>query len=182
MPTKKKPANKKGVATPKGTKVKEVEVKETKEVIPTSEEIKDKNHIMGKTESYNVHPMERDLYHVSLEKVKFNSDTGERANNLRGISDKTYRAYGVRHKYNEETGEPVEQYYPITEGYAASGYKLRILPKSFSRVGKVGKQSDLFGQWKWKTASGKFVWRDQWVFVWDDECFEDVLLGFGREG
>lgn len=78
MPTKKKPANKKGVATPKGTKVKEVEVKETKDVIPTSEEIKDKNHIMGKTESYNVHPMERDLYHVSLEKVKFNSDTGER--------------------------------------------------------------------------------------------------------
>ena len=83
--------------------------------------------------------------------------TGERANNLRGISDKTYRAYGVRHKYDEETGEPVEQYYPITEGYAAAAYKIRLLPKRFSKVGKLGKQSDLFGQWKWKTASGKFV-------------------------
>ena len=33
----------------------------------------------------------------------------------------------------------------------------------------------------WPLCSGRFVWRDQWVFAWDDDCFESVALGFGRE-
>jgi len=33
----------------------------------------------------------------------------------------------------------------------------------------------------WPLCWGRFVWRDQWVFVWDDDCFESVALGFGRE-
>lgn len=90
-----------------------------------------------------------------VEKIK--GYTGTSGRNLRGITDATYSTYLVRHKYDEVTGEPVEQYYPITEDYEASGYKVRILPKDFNVVGKCGKDSDLFGQWKFKNASGKFV-------------------------
>jgi len=89
-----------------------------------------------------------------VEKIKgYTSTTGK---GMRGISDETYKAYGVRHKCSEETGEPVAAYYPVTEEYAGSGFKVREYPKTFSVVGKCGKESDLFGQWKFKTASGKF--------------------------
>lgn len=89
--------------------------------------------------------------------TQIKSYTGERGNNLRGITDETYKSYLVRHKYDEETGEPTEQYYPITENYEAAAYKVRILPKGFNVIGKCGKDSDLFGQWKFRNASGKFV-------------------------
>lgn len=91
-----------------------------------------------------------------VEKIK--EYTGTAGHNMRGITDETYKAYGVRHKYSEETGEPVAAYYPVTEGYGASGFKVREYPKTFSVVGKCGKESELFGQWKWKnTSGGKFV-------------------------
>lgn len=90
-----------------------------------------------------------------VEKIK--EYTGTAGHNMRGITDETYKAYGVRHKYSEETGEPVAAYYPVTEGYGASGFKVRQYPKTFSVVGKCGKESDLYGQWRWKnTSSGKF--------------------------
>lgn len=88
---------------------------------------------------------------------KIKSYTGLSGKNTRGITDETYKAYGVRHKMSEETGEPVAQYYPITEGYEGSGFKIRALPKTFSVVGKMGIDSDLFGQWKFKNSSGKYV-------------------------
>lgn len=75
----------------------------------------------------------------------------------RGISDETYAFYAVRHKLSEETGKPVAQYYPITEEYARSGYKVRKLPKEFSTIGRMCVDSDLFGQWKHKNATGRFV-------------------------
>lgn len=87
-----------------------------------------------------------------VEKIK--EYTGTAGHNMRGITDETYKAYGVRHKYSEETGEPVAAYYPVTEGYGASGFKVRQYPKTFSVVGKCGKESDLYGQWKWKSTSG----------------------------
>lgn len=87
-----------------------------------------------------------------VEKIK--EYTGTAGHNMRGITDETYKAYGVRHKYSEETGEPVAAYYPVTEGYGASAFKVRQYPKTFSVVGKCGKESDLYGQWKWKSTSG----------------------------
>lgn len=91
-----------------------------------------------------------------VEKIK--GYTGTAGHNMRGITDETYKAYGVRHKYSEETGEPVAAYYPVTEGYGASGFKVREYPKTFSVVGKCGKESDLYGAWKWKsTSGGKFI-------------------------
>lgn len=90
-----------------------------------------------------------------IDKVK--SYTGTKGCNLRGITDATYKAYSIRHKYSEETGEPVEQYYPILKDNTMSGFKIRILPKNFSTIGKVGKESDMFGQFKFWNTRGKFV-------------------------
>ena len=89
-----------------------------------------------------------------LEKIK--GYTGADGQNTRGITNETYKAYAVRFKYDEETGEVIEHYYPYTEDNVASGYKVRALPKTFSVVGKIGSGSDLFGQWKFKNSSGKF--------------------------
>lgn len=85
------------------------------------------------------------------------NSTTEFGGGLRGIRDETYQFYAVRHKVSEETGEPIAQYYPISEGYKRSGYKIRKLPKEFSAVGKVSNDSDLFGQFKFKSVSGKYV-------------------------
>jgi len=82
--------------------------------------------------------------------------TGERGHSLRGITDETYGYFKVRHKYSEETGEPTHQYYPVTTGYEASGYKIRELPKKFSSIGLTGKDADLFGMWRFKSSNGKF--------------------------
>lgn len=90
-----------------------------------------------------------------IEKIK--SYTSLKGSGLRDITDETYKTYAVRHKYSEETGEPVEQYYPITQDNEPSGYKVRVLPKDFNAIGKCGKDTDLFGQWKWTNAQGKYV-------------------------
>lgn len=79
------------------------------------------------------------------------SYTGTAGQNQRGISDEIYKAYACRFKYSEETGEVTEVFYPYTEGYKAAGFKVRKTPiKDFYSVGRIGKNSELFGQWKWK--------------------------------
>lgn len=90
-----------------------------------------------------------------IEKIK--SYTGTSGKNSRGITDETYKAYACRFKYSEETGEVVETFYPYTEGYEATGFKIRMVPKDFRSLGKIGKDSELFGQWKWKNSTGKYV-------------------------
>jgi len=83
--------------------------------------------------------------------------TGANGKKSRGISDSTYGEYRVRFLYDNETGEVVETFYPYTEGFKACGYKVRKIPKDFYSVGKIGKESELFGQWKWKHGGGKYV-------------------------
>lgn len=85
------------------------------------------------------------------------SYTGTDGQDSRGISNETYKAYACRFKYSEETGEVVETFYPYTQDYKAAGYKVRQIPKDFYTVGKVGKNSELFGQWKWKECSPKYI-------------------------
>lgn len=91
-----------------------------------------------------------------LEEIKeYTNTTGQ---NQRGITDETYKAYKCRFKYDEESGEVTEHFYPYTQGYVAAGYKVRKTPvKDFYSVGKIGKDSELFGQWRWKNAGGKYV-------------------------
>ena len=88
---------------------------------------------------------------------KIKEITGTRGHNLRGIPDETLKVYAVRHLYDETSGEPTARYYPVTENYEGTGMKVRKLPKEFSSVGKCGKESDLFGQWRFRNSNCKFL-------------------------
>lgn len=91
-----------------------------------------------------------------LEQVK--GYTGVQGLGQRGITDETYKAYACRFKYDEESGDVVEHFYPYTEGYKAAGFKVRKVPvKDFYSVGRIGKNSELYGQWKWKEHQAKYV-------------------------
>jgi len=91
-----------------------------------------------------------------IDKIK--GYTGELGQNSRGIPDSTYKAYACRFKYSEVSGEVEEVFYPYTQDHKAAGFKVRKTPvKDFYSVGKIGKQSELFGQWKWKDARNKYV-------------------------
>lgn len=79
-----------------------------------------------------------------------------KANGLRGIRDDIYTYFGVRHQLNDKN-QPTKQYYPNTLNYELSGYKIRILPKTFSAIGTVAKECDLFGQFRFKDVKGKYV-------------------------
>lgn len=68
----------------------------------------------------------------------------------RGVREEIHQLFGVRFKFDGETGEPIEQFYPQTLNGTLCGYKVRGLPKDFSRgpIGINSKHSDLFGQFR----------------------------------
>jgi twinkle protein len=74
---------------------------------------------------------------------------------VRGISDLTYKWYGVRTKVGEEDGKPLAHFYPIFEEGSIAGFKVRKLPKSFSTIGKVGNTSELFGLFRYRNSNSK---------------------------
>lgn len=82
--------------------------------------------------------------------------TSYKLNNWRGISDETSKFFGLRAEYNEGSGEIESVYYPITNEDGLSGYKKRLLPKSFSSIGLTGKDSQLFGQFRYKNKQAKY--------------------------
>jgi KaiC/GvpD/RAD55 family RecA-like ATPase len=96
---------------------------------------------------------------LTLEEVEqIKGYTGTKGLGTRGIDDDTYKAYAVRFKYDESSGDVVETFYPYTEEYKPAGYKIRIMdPKGFRSIGKIGKGSELFGQWKWKQGGRTLV-------------------------
>lgn len=77
----------------------------------------------------------------------------------RGLTEETCKYFGVRHEFSQETGEVVKQYYPNTTADKFDGYKERIIfpKKDFRAYGNWSNDSDLFGQWRFKDARGKFV-------------------------
>lgn len=94
---------------------------------------------------------------ISEEKAaKIKEETSIRANNFRGIDDKIYAMFGVRHSFDEETGEVAEQYYPCTQEGSLTGYKIREVPKNFRSTGRTGATTECFMQFKFKTG-GKYV-------------------------
>lgn len=76
---------------------------------------------------------------------------------FRGFTKKTCKFYLTQNEFDQETGEIVSQYYPVTLNGELSGVKVRKVPKDFFALGKVGKECDLFGQWKFKNSNSKFV-------------------------
>jgi archaellum biogenesis ATPase FlaH len=85
--------------------------------------------------------------------------TGTQGQDSRGLTDKTYRYFAVRFGY-DDNGNVDSHYYPVTDEKGdTTAFKVRYLPKTFSWIGKGGKDSQLFGQWKHtkSNAGGKYV-------------------------
>jgi twinkle protein len=92
--------------------------------------------------------------------------TGEQIGKLKqsiGFTSQSYRKlkpewlmfFGHMVKRNSN-GVATEVYYPETEKNKVVGFKIRILPKKFNKIGKTGKSSQLAGQFRYKT-SGKRI-------------------------
>lgn len=84
------------------------------------------------------------------------SQTSVTGTGFRGIRDDIYKMFGVRHGFDEATGEVVEQYYPVTQDGQLAGYKIRELPKNFRAKGRVGAECDLFMSFKFNRG-GKYL-------------------------
>ena len=82
--------------------------------------------------------------------------TSVTGNGFRGIRDDIYKMFGVRHGFDESTGEVVEQYYPVTQDGQLAGYKIREVPKNFRSKGRTGADCDLFMSFKFNRG-GKYV-------------------------
>lgn len=90
--------------------------------------------------------------------TELKEDTGIRSKGYRGIKDETSKLYAVRYRYDGETGEIEETFYPCTIDGKISGYKIRKHPKIWpTPFGETGKECDLFGQWRWKDVVGQYV-------------------------
>ena len=90
------------------------------------------------------------------EAKEIKQNTSTKANGYRGLSDEVCKLFGVRHSYNQETGEVEDQYYPCTQDGELTGYKIRGNPKDFYSKGRTGADCELFGQFKF-TRGGKYV-------------------------
>lgn len=81
-----------------------------------------------------------------------------------GFTDQPYRKlkpewltfFGHMVKRNSK-GVPTEVYYPETESDKVTGFKIRILPKNFSKIGRTGKASELSGIFRYKTAGKRIL-------------------------
>lgn len=90
------------------------------------------------------------------ENQEIKSFTSPKAKGFRGIRDDIYSKFGVRHAFDEQTGEVIEQYYPVTQDGQLSGYKIREVPKNFRSKGRTGADCELFMQFKFNRG-GKYV-------------------------
>ena len=81
-----------------------------------------------------------------------------------GFTDQPYRKlkpewllfFGHMVKRNN-TGVPTEIYYPETDEGKVTGFKIRSLPKRFTKIGRTGKSSQLAGQFRYKTAGKRIL-------------------------
>lgn len=90
------------------------------------------------------------------EKIK--EQTGVDSKGYRGIRTDTSKPFGVRYEYSQEDGSVSATYYPCTQNYELSGYKIRRHPKNFTNpYGETGKDCDLFMQFKFQTFSDTVV-------------------------
>lgn len=106
-------------------------------------------------EEWSIDVMAKTFSLAQFNKLRSNCSTDPR--NYRGLKKKVCELYLVQHEYDQETGELVNQYYPTTKDYQLSGVKVRETPKTFFAMGTVGKECELFGQWKFRNSNSKFV-------------------------
>lgn len=82
---------------------------------------------------------------------KLKEVTGTDPKGYRGIRADISKPFGVRYEYSEEDGSVSKTYYPCTKDSKLVGYKVRKHPKQFEAMGETGKDTELFGQFKFKT-------------------------------
>jgi len=83
-------------------------------------------------------------------------ETSVSGKGFRGLKDEFTKPFGVRYSFAEDTGEVIEQYYPITQSNDLVGYKIREVPKNFRSIGRTGADCDLFCQFKFNRG-GKYI-------------------------
>ncbi len=94
---------------------------------------------------------------ITEEKAKeIKAETNIQGKGFRGLKDEYTKQFGVRYSYAEDTGEVVEQYYPVTQDNQLTGYKIREIPKNFRSIGRTGADCELFGQFKFNRG-GKYL-------------------------
>lgn len=94
---------------------------------------------------------------IAEEKAKeIKEQTSIQGKGFRGLKDEYTKQFGVRYSYSEETGEVIEQYYPVTQEGQLTGYKVREIPKNFRSIGRTGADCELFGQFKFNRG-GKYL-------------------------
>lgn len=84
-------------------------------------------------------------------------DIGYNSNGYRGIRDEINQFYGHLSQL-DDTGKVIARYYPETRNDDPwpTGYKTRLDPKSWNKVGQTGLSSELSGQCKFKTG-GRYL-------------------------
>jgi len=83
--------------------------------------------------------------------------TGVDSKGYRGIRADISKPFGVRYEYDQAGGVSAT-YYPTTQNYELTGYKVRIHPKNFtSPYGETGKDCEMFGQFRFKTFNHTLV-------------------------
>lgn len=92
------------------------------------------------------------------ENEKIKSYTGTDGKGFRGIRKEINSFFGVRYSYDETTGEPIKEFVPTTINGELVGYRTRVFPKDFTQpVGKVGKECDLVGQFRFKNGGNTII-------------------------
>lgn len=130
------------------------EYKEALQESKSSSKVKSK---FSKTEKEDMEIKPSNKPAISDEENKeIKSYTSLKGNGFRGIRDDIYAMFGVRHSYDESTGEVTEQYYPVTQDGQLSGYKIREVPKNFRSKGRTGADCELFMSFKFNRG-GKYL-------------------------
>ncbi len=88
--------------------------------------------------------------------AEIKASTSIKARGFRGLKDETCAYFGVRHAFDESSGEVIEQYYPCTQEAQMTGYKIREVPKNFRSIGRTGADCELFGQFRFNRG-GRYV-------------------------
>ena len=90
------------------------------------------------------------------DKARIKAETSVKCQGFRSIRDDITTMFGVRHSFDESTGEVDGQYYPVTQEGQLVGYKIREVPKNFRSIGRTGADCELFMQFKFNRG-GKYV-------------------------
>jgi len=119
--------------------------------IPSQEYLEDLNEELEEEYDEMGNKLDKDVL------VELKSTTTTDSRGYRGITKETSSYFNVRYDFDEE-GQVDKVYYPTTKNFKHVGYKVRQHPKNFiTPYGEVGKDVDLFGQFRFKNVTGKYV-------------------------